>query len=247
MPFRLPLGVSSAIAILCAGLVLVNAGSSSAAIRTFDANGQAIDYGCDGKHPDGQGWVCWNFAPGEPTDRIPDPFLGGDSTPPPVSTASTRRQSRIGRGPVARKADSYIWNYDRTGWYGIGATRVGEVNTTGRVSFNGRQGIVNQGARHNWGPPIRVEMIVDAYDSQLNNTGGTSAIRPTAPSFTTGSVSLPTWNPYFHGAQRFLSYNYYIRSSGVNNPNSVNGTFHAGPIHSPTFYCVNSLGSCYFP
>lgn len=239
------LGLRGAIVALCASSLLAHTASSTAAIRTFDANGQAIDYGCDAPHPEGQGWVCWEFEPGEATNKVPDEFLGGERTPSPASMAMSRRGK--GSRPVARKADSYIWNYDRTGWYGIGATRVGEVNTTGRVSFNGRQGTVNQGARHNWGPPIRVEMIVDSYDSQLNNTGGTSAIRPAAPSFTTGSVSLPTWTPYFHGAQRFLSYNYYIRSSGVNNPSSVNGTFHAGPIHSPTFYCVNSLGSCYFP
>jgi len=231
------------LAALCLGLALTCTAGASAAIRTFDAEGQEIDYGCDASHKQDQAWVCWNVEPGESADRIPAELQSPD---PDDTLAATARRSRHNR-PLAHKADYYVWNFDRTGWYGIGSTRIGEVNTTGRVSFNGRQGYVDSGARWVYGPPIRVEMIVDSYDGQLNNTGGSSAIRPTAPSFTTGSVSMPQWTPFFHGYRYFLSWNYYIRASGVTNPSSVSGTFHAGPIHSPDFYCVNSLGSCYFP
>jgi hypothetical protein len=228
----------AAILACAAAMVFAFAATAGGAIRTFDAEGQEIDYGCDATHKEGQGWVCWNVEPGESRTALPPELRAGD----PASLANASK-----RGPIAHKADTYIWNFDRTGWYGIGSTRIGEVNTTGRVSFNGRQGTVNSGARWVYGPPIRVEMIVDSYNGQLTRTGGTSAIRPTAPSFTTGSVSMPVWNPFFHGYEYFLSWNYYIRSSGVENPSSATGTFHAGPVHSPSFFCVNGLGSCYFP
>jgi hypothetical protein len=58
---------------------------------------------------------------------------------------------------------------------------------------------------------------------------------------------MPQWLPYFHGSSYLLSWNWYIRASGVENPSSADGTFHAGPVHSPVFDCVDSVGSCYFP
>lgn len=235
--------------LMCVALVLslalvplVAADSAFATVRTYDAQGQIIDYGCGAKHPDGVGWVCWEFEPGEPQNEIPQVFRDEGAPLAPLASSSRARR------PLARKAEVYSWQFDRTGWYGIGATKVGDVNTTGKIGgFNGRQAPINSSARWVWGPPIRVEMLADSYNGQMTRTDGTGAIRPTGGGFTTGTVSMPTWTVYFHGSQYIISWNYYIRASGVNNPSSTSGTFHAGPIHSPTFYCENSLGSCYFP
>lgn len=222
--------------------MMLSAAQANAGIRTYDADGQEIDYGCDLPHADNQGWFCYEAGP-----------EGGHELPAelqPVRSAAMKASAAAvgGKGPKARASKAYSWHWSAYGYAHLGTTVVGRVWSTAGISFNGRQGIVNSHIQNeNYGPPQRFELIVDAYRTDMSHADGVSAIKPTAPSFTTGGVDLTTWNPYFHGSSYFLSYNWYIRISGVNNPSSANGTWHEGPVHTPDFTCVDSTGNCYFP
>lgn len=225
---------------LCCIALLASAAGAEAGIRTFDSQGQEIDYGCDLSHPDGQGWVCYDATP-NPTTLPPEM----QAVKPPIASLARHRK---GRQPQARVANTYNWSFNQSGEYGIGSTLVGQLQTVASISFNGRQGRVNSSQQVLHGPAVRIDFRADAYhdDSALTWADGIRAILPSAPSVTTARISMPQWLPYFHGIAYFLSWNWYVRASGVNNPSSADGTFHAGPIHSPTFHCVDSLGSCYF-